>query len=81
MSLIIVATVFGAVSSYLLTDPRAHASNAEEVILAEYLKVYCGHKGKNFVGEAAALSRLTIAAHLDKLALAEYAKCRIGLSK
>jgi hypothetical protein len=64
-------------------NPRQNANETQEVILKEYLAAFCvkdDRHSKDFViGTAAAMSRIVVKANLGKLALAEYAKCKVGL--
>lgn len=80
---------FGLISGIIVVmcaaDPVARANIAQQAILQQYLLVYCQHSkpglndtDKIFVsGEAAAMSRTTIAAGLGALALAAYGECRM----
>jgi len=79
----LIGAAVGAGSTYWAFDPVSRLDMYQHAILAEYLGVYCG--GPRFTsddkmfaaGAAAAMSRLTRKAGIDRIALAEYAKCRI----
>lgn len=74
--------------AYALVGPYTPGlSEPQEVVMREYLAVYCRSPARNpadarvasaefGLGEAAVLSRLTIRMGIAGRAIAEYAKCR-----
>lgn len=76
--------IAGAVGCYALLDPTLRLGAEQKAIIDEYLLVYCQHSKPGLpddtkifvIGEAATMSRVTIAAGLGPLALVEYAKCK-----
>lgn len=69
------------VSMLLWFNPANYTTQAQAVILQEYVKAYCypdERFDKNYlIGQTAVLSRLTIKAGIGEIALAEYVKCRV----
>lgn len=69
----------------LVVGPLPHPELAQEAILREYLAVYCSPADRNhverWIGNAEAMSRISISAGLGERALAEYALCKIGVTK
>lgn len=67
----------------LLLDPSWKATKAQDAIVNQFVARYChpnDHVSREFLlGEAAALSRVTIESGLEPIAWAEYLKCKAGL--
>lgn len=62
---------------------REFASKAQEAIVSEYIAVYCSDHGQESEAQkqvslygASIVSKISISAGVDRLALAEYAKCK-----
>lgn len=77
------SSALGAGASWLAFDPVHRVDQAQGAIIGQFVGRYCHPpKGANedfLMGEAAALSRVSISSGLQPLAWAEYLKCKAGL--
>jgi hypothetical protein len=72
-----------AVTAVWLLNPAQALNETQSVVMGEYLAAFCSkddrHDKQFVIGTAAAMSRIVVKANLGNLALAEYAKCKVGL--
>jgi hypothetical protein len=75
--------IFSGCVSIMTFGPALDARPAQRAVVEEFVTRYC-HPNETLsedfrMGEAAALSRVSIKAGLQPLAWAEYLKCKAGL--
>lgn len=75
----------GLLVGWLVVGPLPRPELAQEAILDEYIAIYCHRPDREHIerwlGNAEAMSRISIRAGLGERALAEYALCKIGVTK
>jgi hypothetical protein len=83
-AVVALTAALAASGTYVALRPAQKLNDTQSAVLAEYLAAFCRpddrHDKSFLIGQAAAMSRIVVRSRLGVVALAEYTRCRAGLS-
>lgn len=83
IGMLIAVAIISSGATYVALVSTQDLNATQEIVMHEYLSTSCKKDNQRpvqyLVGQAAVLSRVIVKANLGTIALAEYAKCKVGL--